>query len=184
MAKKNKPEKTDQAQEERPPIVERKTATDLFVDLTDEQMAVEAVALADKLQERSRVEDRKKAEMSAFKSQLDGINTEIDGIVSRISAGGQRQLVDCTIKLNFPEPGRKVMIRDDNGETVWEQKMEDIDRQMLLGDLDEDELRAYENDEKFGPVDDADPDDDEDGPPPMTEDEEEDPDEDDGNVIP
>src|SRR4051812_15941818 len=74
-----------------------------------------AMKLANKAQDRSRVESEKKSVVSQYKSQLDGIDADINSLSNKVANGYEMRKVECEIQYHKPEQGKKTIIRKDTG---------------------------------------------------------------------
>jgi len=106
--------------------------------------------MAQKVSELHQAEDDKKAIMSDFKSQIDGLTAEVNSSATKLNNGYEMRNVECEHTADYTQ---KVWIvtRRDNGEWVKDIPMTADDMQLNIDDnLSEQEDKAAEN---FEPVD-------------------------------
>lgn len=88
----------------------------LRYDFTASEVHDLSMKLANKTQDKSRITEEKKSVVSQYKSQIDAIDAELNGISSKVANGYEMRKVECEIKYHLPEQGRKTIIRKDTGE--------------------------------------------------------------------
>ncbi len=89
--------------------------------------------IAADLNERlANLEAEKKSVTSDFASKIAAVEGEIASDSNHIRSGYEYRSLDCTIHFDKPRAGRKQFIRDDNGEIVGDEAMEDYDRQAVM----------------------------------------------------
>lgn len=88
-----------------------------------------AAEMAQKVSELQQAEDSKKAVMSDFKSQIDGIQANVNNAATKLNSGYEMRSIKCEIVPNW---GKKVWeyIREDTGTNAKEKPMTADDLQM------------------------------------------------------
>lgn len=71
--------------------------------------------LAAKTQERSRLEDSKKAAASQYKSEIDGVSAEVEALSQKISTGREHREFFCRAEFDY-EAGIKHWVDDKTGD--------------------------------------------------------------------
>ena len=96
---------------------------------TDEEKKEIASEMAQKIVNLQQAEDDKKAIMSDYKSQIDGIQAGINSAATKLTAGYEMRSTKCQVVPNYP---KKVWeyIRVDTGKMVKEKGMTSNDLQM------------------------------------------------------
>lgn len=96
---------------------------------TDEEKKEIAAEMAQKIVNLQQAEDDKKAIMSDYKSQIDGIQAGINSAATKLTAGCEMRSTKCQVMPNYP---KKVWeyIRVDTGLLVKEKNMTSNDLQM------------------------------------------------------
>jgi hypothetical protein len=100
---------------------------------TDEEKKEIAAEMAQKIVTLQQAEDDKKAVMSDFKSQIDGIQAGINAAATKMNNGYEMRSTKCQVVPNYP---KKVWeyIRVDTGLLVKEKNMTSNDLQMEFED--------------------------------------------------
>lgn len=104
----------------------------LRVLFTDEEKLKLSEKLADKLQEKARVEASKRMAAAQFKRELESIDGELEEMTDLIQCGYKMQNVDCSVYYNDPSPGKKRIVRNDTGEETGVYIMNSNELQMAL----------------------------------------------------
>jgi len=94
-----------------------------------------AAEMAQKIVNLQQAEDDKKAIMSDYKSQIDGIQAGINSSATKMTSGYEMRSVKCKVE---PDYARKVwqFFRVDTGGMVKEKDMTSNDLQMEFDDLE------------------------------------------------
>lgn len=101
----------------------------LKTPFSDGEMQDTAKALVDEITALENTENEKKAEQSAFKERIDRHTAAISELSHKYAKGYEMKDVECDIRYNNPEPGKKTLIRMDTGETVETVEMTQEERQ-------------------------------------------------------
>jgi len=91
-------------------------------EFTNEEMQVKAQDMANKLRERTTLENEKKRAMANFASQLKSMDGEIAKLSSDYSAGYEYRNVKCDIFIDYAE-NIKRWVRSDTGKIAKESKL-------------------------------------------------------------
>ena len=104
----------------------------LFTETEKKEIASE---MAQKIANLQQAEDDKKAIMSDYKSQIDGIQAGINSAATKLTNGYEMRSTKCQVVPNYP---KKVWeyIRVDTGEMVKEKNMTSNDLQMEFDNYD------------------------------------------------
>ena len=116
----------------------------LKYEFSDAEITDAAKELARAAQQRASLEQRKKEVDSQLKADIEAQNSIVGRLSSYINTGYEYRDIECRIELDTPEPGKKRIVRVDNGEEVKVVPMTDADKQTSL-DLQE---KADEADKK------------------------------------
>jgi hypothetical protein len=108
----------------------------LKYEFSDAEITDAAKELARAAQQRASLEQRKKEVDSQLKADIEAQNSIVGRLSSYINTGYEYRDIDCRIELDMPEPGKKRIVRVDNGEEVKVVPMTDADKQTSL-DLQE-----------------------------------------------
>lgn len=90
-----------------------------------------AMEMAQKVSELQHAEDNKKAIVSDFKSQIDGIQARVNNAATKLTNGYEMRTIKCEV---IPNWDKKVLeyMRTDTGEKAKEEAMTSDDLQMKL----------------------------------------------------
>ncbi len=88
----------------------------LRYDFTAVEIHDLSMKLANKIQDKSNIEDEKKSIVSQYKSQIDAIDAELSSVSSKVANGYEMRKVECQIDYHKPEQGKKTIIRKDTNE--------------------------------------------------------------------
>ena len=97
----------------------------------EEEKREMAAEMAQKVTELASVEDSKKAIMSDFKSQIDGLQAKINGAATKLNNGYEMRNIKCKIIADYDDK-EFVYFREDNGEIAKREKMTADDLQRRL----------------------------------------------------
>ena len=100
--------------------------------LTPEERAEHSLALARANQEITQLEDSKKSAVKQFDAQIASQKAHINKESQIVSKGEEYREVLCVWVLNFPEPGRKALMRDDTRAVVETMHMDASDNQLAI----------------------------------------------------
>lgn len=89
-------------------------------------------SLAESNQKLSALEDDKKRVTSDFAARISGGEADVSVAVNKMRSGYEWRKLPVTIHFDKPKPGRKQFVRDDNGEIVGDEAMDENDRQAVL----------------------------------------------------
>lgn len=99
--------------------------------LTEDEIRDEAKSLADALNKKREAEER----LDAFKAQVKGEITELEGRINRaaalVNAGKEHRQVEVEVQLDF-NLGMRIEIRKDTGEEFRRRPLTTDERQMEL----------------------------------------------------
>lgn len=99
-------------------------------DYTPEEMVATASALAERVNELQALREAKKASDATFNSQIEVVTTAVISLAKKYSKGYEMRELDCDIRYNTPEPGKKTIYRTDTAEAIqdmtWEEKQEEM----------------------------------------------------------
>jgi hypothetical protein len=98
---------------------------------SDDEKRDIAVEMAQKVSELQQAEDNKKAIVSDFKSQIDGIQARVNNAATKLNNGYEMRTVKCEVVPNWDKKVWEYM-RTDTGEKVKEEAMTADDLQMKL----------------------------------------------------
>jgi glutathionyl-hydroquinone reductase len=107
---------------------------------TEAEMVETAKKLAHEVGELQTVEEEKKASNSAFKERIDERTKEISQLASKYNKGYELRDVECDVRFNDPESGKKTIYRTDTAEAVetlgmtWEEKQDELQLNILPND--------------------------------------------------
>lgn len=107
---------------------ETKTTEYLKYVFTEDEKREIASSLAENVNNLQRVEEEKKAVMSDFKSQIDGLSAKTNNLATKLSNGYEFRHIECTVTPNL-ENKEWVTVRNDTGEVVNTRKMTSEDLQ-------------------------------------------------------
>jgi len=97
-----------------------------------EKMQEIASALAREISDLEQVRNDKKVSDKAFNEQIERHTTTATELAGKYNRGYEMIEMDCDIRYNSPEPGKKEFIRMDTNESVsildmnWEEKQEEL----------------------------------------------------------
>lgn len=103
-------------------------------------MAEIAKKLASEVTEIQTIEEEKKVSNSAYKSRIDAHTEEMNSLASRYNKGHELKDIECDIRYNDPESGKKTIYRMDTAEPVetlemsWEEKQDELQLNILPAD--------------------------------------------------
>lgn len=117
-----------------------KTKEFLEYKFTEEELKEHSQNLARVTREKISLENEKKAIGSEFKAKIDTKVAEAEKLSGYIQTGSEHRYIDCVMQMNTPKNGRKVLIRKDNNEQVWEKAMSAEEMQIKLDFDNEDHI--------------------------------------------
>ena len=102
----------------------------LFLKYTfsDAEKAEIAAEMAEKVTDLSRKEDELKAVKSDFKSQIDGLQANVNGAATKLTNGYEMRNIECRVERDYKK-GVIRFIRTDTGEIARTKEMSHEDRQ-------------------------------------------------------
>ena len=100
---------------------------------TEKEIQEIASEMAQKIVNLQQAEDDKKAIMSDYKSQIDGIQAGINSSATKMTSGYEMRSTKCQVIANYPKRVWEY-IRIDTGEVVKEKGMTSNDLQMEFED--------------------------------------------------
>ena len=89
-------------------------------DFTAPEILDLSMKLANKTQDKGNIESEKKSIVSQYKSKIDAIDAELNGISSKVANGYEMRLVECKVDWHKPEQGKKTITRTDTKEKIVE----------------------------------------------------------------
>ena len=92
-----------------------------------------AIVMAQKVSELAAAEDQKKAIMSDFKSQIDGLQAKVNGNATKLNNGYEMRTIKCRVLADY-DLKEFCLIREDNGEVAKRVKMKAEDLQTNMFD--------------------------------------------------
>lgn len=92
----------------------------LRYDFTAPEIYDLSMKLANKTQDKERIESEKKSIVSQYKSQLDALSAEIGSTSNKVANGYEMRKVDCKVEYHKPEQGKKTITRTDTQEKIIE----------------------------------------------------------------
>lgn len=96
----------------------KKSKEYLRVQLSREELLVAGKEQADKLNERTRLDEDLKRIKDDFKAKISALDARINTLTSAVSTGYEYRNVTCTEFLGEPTPDKKRVVRDDTGEQI------------------------------------------------------------------
>ena len=103
---------------------------------TDEEKLDVSNKISEAIISKSRLEGDLKTVQSQFRSRITEASAEISGLAQKLNAGWEMQEVECRIVRDFDE-GIVRFVSIETDEVVEERPMSIDERQMRLGDTDE-----------------------------------------------
>lgn len=82
--------------------------------------------LANKNQEKRRIEEEKKSVSSDYSSKLKLADEQINSLSDKVASGYEMRDIGCVIQYHEPDRGLKTITRSDTGES-WQEGMTDTD---------------------------------------------------------
>lgn len=118
-----------------------KTTRDLMAHLTEKEVADYAQQLARITTSLARIENEKKATMSAFKTRLDRATTDASELANKIETREELRKIDCEWRPDY-ERRTKTLYRLDTGEELETEKMTHEEMQGALPGFERDEIKT------------------------------------------
>jgi|GEM_PF-3022839 len=100
--------------------------------LASEELVIVSKVLVQDIEKKENLESELKRYKSYINAKIQVVEKEIGELMALISNGYEKREIACTIVLDRPVIGKKVCIRDDTGEQVWERDMTQDDSQLKL----------------------------------------------------
>ncbi|MCR4312889.1 MAG: hypothetical protein NUV58_01425, partial [Candidatus Roizmanbacteria bacterium] len=113
---------------------------------TEEEATQNAKDLAEKVSEKSRLEDRKKSVGSEFKSKIDAVAAEINVLARKVTSGEEMREFRCRVELDVPNK-KRFYIDLNSGQILKTEPFKVEDYQSTLNF--DDETPVDELEEKF-----------------------------------
>jgi hypothetical protein len=111
----------------------RKLKREVRHEFTAEELDSKRDELAETTIEIGRLKDAAKADAAERKEEIDTIDSRRKQLSKEILARGEDRLVECLVRYNIPRPGRKRILRVDDGSIVEDdQPMADEEMQAHL----------------------------------------------------
>jgi hypothetical protein len=104
----------------------------LRVQLSREELLSAGKEQADKLTERSRLDEDLKRIKDDFKAKISALDARINTLTSVVSTGYEYRNVTCTEHLGEPAADKKRVVRDDTGEQIGIEEMTQAEMQREL----------------------------------------------------
>ena len=104
----------------------------LICTLSDEERRNYGIQLATTLEEIEGIEAEKKKISDRYKDRIAGLQSRADDIRQKVSSGQEWREVECTVVLCQPTADHKQIVRNDTGEVVGTECMNNADRQAML----------------------------------------------------
>lgn len=95
----------------------------LKVDFSHDEIHEFGNQLANITNEVKELTNAKKSAMSDFKAKIDGKTADAESLSTKIANGYEYRNVECEVRFNKPNTGRKQIVRKDTGEMVSEESM-------------------------------------------------------------
>ncbi len=119
------------------PITKKKPETKkskrwLRVQLSREELLVAGKEQADKLTERTRLDEDLKRIKDDFKAKISALDARINTLTGSVSTGYEYRNVTCTEFLGEPAVDKKRIIRDDTSEQIGVEDMNQAEMQREL----------------------------------------------------
>lgn len=99
---------------------------------TPDQLRDKSDLLAEKINEKGKVEDEKKSVMTGYKQKIELVDAEIAILAHHIRQKFDYHTVKCVAMMDTPTFGKKTIQRLDTGETVGVEAMTSEDRQIVM----------------------------------------------------
>jgi hypothetical protein len=99
---------------------------------TPDQIRDKSDLLAEKIDEKGKIEEEKKSVMTGYKQRLELADAEIGLLAHHIRQKFEYQMVRCVAIMDEPTFGKKTIRRLDTGETVGVETMTNDDRQLVM----------------------------------------------------
>jgi hypothetical protein len=112
-----------------PKVTSKKEKRYLRYDLNHDEIFAAGKEQADVHGELVRTEADKKRITSEFTAKVEGLKARLGILADKISTGYEHRDLTCTVYFDMPQPNKKTIIRDDNGETVAVEEMTGFDMQ-------------------------------------------------------
>lgn len=119
------------------------TRKNLRYDFTAVEIHDMSILLANKIKDIASKQGEAKSVASSWKAKIDAVKSEVTVLSNNVSNGFEYRDVDCEVKYNIPEQGKKTLIRSDTQEKIVE-KMENWEHN-LFTQVTDDELEVLEN---------------------------------------
>lgn len=117
-----------------------KTRTEILrYEFSDDELTSLAREQAQKLKDKSTIEDEKKRIAKQYGSRIDMLDGEIEALTDQITSGYMMKNIKCSEFFNKPVPGTKEIRRNDTGALVRVDPMDQSEMQLDLEMDDEDE---------------------------------------------
>jgi hypothetical protein len=108
---------------------------------TDAELLEIGQHLAEATENLEALKEEKKKVVSDFAAKISAAQADANVAVNQLRSGWEHREMACTIHFDVPAKNRKSYIRDDTGETVGNEPMDEHDRQAQL-DFEKDEKTA------------------------------------------
>lgn len=131
------PEIAEEHEEQKPALVEIKSATMLNCELTPSELVDVAAKAMKKQREIDGYVAEKKASVAHYTELIRRATEERDDLASKFLSGTERRLVDTVWKLNDPTPGMKRFYRLDTGAVIGIEEMTSADREQMLPGIED-----------------------------------------------
>lgn len=121
--------------------------------LTDKELMIKADELARLNQEKTRLDNEKKATVSEFAAKINTCDAGISRLSLAISTKRESRTVDCEIRYNEPNEGIKTIVRLDTGDKVRQLVMSENEKNdMFINATGEQEGRFVFNDKGIAAI--------------------------------
>lgn len=126
-------ESTDVAEQEQKAVFIKKVTEYLRYQFTDAELLDLSKQLARKLAEQERAERELKEVSTQLKAAVTAKENEVSTLSHLVQNGYEYRNIECEVRFDHPEKGKKTMLRMDTGEIVSESKMtgEDLQGQLF-----------------------------------------------------
>ena len=104
----------------------------LRVKLSNEELLSAGKLQADRSLELVAVEADRKRQADEMKAKATALEAELTVLASKVSTGYEYRWIGCTERLGFPTATEKKVTRDDNGELVGIEEMNQAEMQRCL----------------------------------------------------
>lgn len=100
--------------------------------LTDEERKTKGIELATMNNDMMSLDEQAKATANDFKERIGGFAANVRVLSHIVSRGEEIRDVECTVRFGVPDKKHKTIVRDDTGETVAVEEMNEFDLQPEL----------------------------------------------------